>query len=102
LQDGLRLLVRRPDLGGAVHARMGSYLRAHPLRGQADAAPRVIAHHLLESLPAGDPVLIGEVALVMEGYTDPGWISLGKAFRERYRWDGWGRHWGGNPGRSGS
>ena len=142
----------------AVHARMGSYLRGHPLRGQADAAPAVIAHHLLESLPAGDaaeaarwaeraasaamgqlawedaavlyaravrawpgagpadrcrrlcglalarlrgfdleggsstlreaaeaarsagdPVLIGEVALVMEGYTDPGWVSLGKA-----------------------
>ena len=142
----------------AVHARMGSYLRGHPLRGQADAAPAVIAHHLLESLPAGDaaeaarwaeraasaamgqlawedaavfyaravrawpgagpadrcrrlcglalarlrgfdleggsstlreaaaaarsagdPVLIGEVALVMEGYTDPRWVSLGKA-----------------------
>jgi hypothetical protein len=28
---------------------------------------------------AGDPALIGEVALVMEGYTDPGWVSLGKA-----------------------
>jgi hypothetical protein len=28
---------------------------------------------------AGDPMLIGEVALVMEGYTDPGWVSLGKA-----------------------
>ena len=28
---------------------------------------------------AGDPVLIGEVALVMEGYTDPGWVTLGKA-----------------------
>ena len=38
----------------AVHARMGSYLRGHPLRGQTDAAPAVIAHHLLESLPAGD------------------------------------------------
>ena len=142
----------------AVHARMGSYLRGHPLRGQTDAAPAVIAHHLLESLPAGDaaeaarwaeraasaamgqlawedaavfyaravrawpgagpadrcrrlcglalarlrgfdleggsstlreaaeaarsagdPVLIGEVALVMEGYTDPRWVSLGKA-----------------------
>jgi predicted ATPase len=40
----------------AVHARMGSYLRGHPLRGQANAAPAVIAHHLLESLPAGDAV----------------------------------------------
>ena len=28
---------------------------------------------------AGDPALIGEVALVMEGYTDPDWVSLGKA-----------------------
>ena len=27
---------------------------------------------------AGDPALIGEVALVMEGYTDPGWVTLGK------------------------
>jgi hypothetical protein len=40
----------------AVHARMGSYLRGHPLRGQADAVPAVIAHHLLESLPAGDAI----------------------------------------------
>jgi DNA-binding CsgD family transcriptional regulator len=27
---------------------------------------------------AGDPALVAEVALVMEGYTDPGWVSLGK------------------------
>jgi DNA-binding CsgD family transcriptional regulator len=135
---------------------MGSYLKGRYLLGQPDAAPAVVAHHLLESLPigdageaaswaeraalaamaqlawedaavfyaralreeaspadrcrrlcglalarlrgfdltggsgtlreaagaarsAGDPALIGEVALVMEGYTDPGWVSLGKA-----------------------
>jgi hypothetical protein len=33
----------------AVHARMGAYLRGRP-----DAAPAVIAHHLLEALPIGD------------------------------------------------
>jgi DNA-binding CsgD family transcriptional regulator/tetratricopeptide (TPR) repeat protein len=27
---------------------------------------------------AGDAALTGEVALVMEGYTDPGWVALGK------------------------
>jgi DNA-binding CsgD family transcriptional regulator/tetratricopeptide (TPR) repeat protein len=27
---------------------------------------------------AGDPALVAEVALVMEGYTDPGWVTLGK------------------------
>ncbi len=27
---------------------------------------------------AGDPGLIGEVALAMEGYTDPSWVTLGK------------------------
>ena len=135
--------------------RMGAYCRGGMLQGRADAAPAMIAHHLLEALPigdaggaaswaeraaaaamaqlagrtprfsmrggagrgpagrpgprlcglalarlrgfdltggsstlreaagaarsAGDPALIGEVALVMEGYTDPGWVSLGKA-----------------------
>ncbi len=31
---------------------------------------------------AGDPGLIGEVALAMEGYSDPGWVSLGKELCE--------------------
>jgi DNA-directed RNA polymerase specialized sigma24 family protein len=38
----------------AVHARMGSYLKGRYLQGQADAAPAVVAHYLLESLPIGD------------------------------------------------
>ena len=33
----------------AVHARMGAYLQGRP-----DAAPAMIAHHLLEALPIGD------------------------------------------------
>jgi DNA-binding CsgD family transcriptional regulator len=36
----------------AVHAQMAGHLRRQP-----DTAPAVIAHHLLESLPAGEPAL---------------------------------------------
>jgi predicted ATPase len=41
----------------AVHARMAGYLRRQP-----DAAPAEVAHHLLESLPAGDAALAAEWA----------------------------------------
>ncbi len=140
----------------AIHTRMADHLM-----GQPDAAPAVIAHHLLESLPlgepalaarwaeraaeaamaqlagktplpstpvrcapppardrqtvaaccatrawpscaastwppgaarcgrrpapraAGDPHLIGEVALAMEGFTDPAWVPPGQAALRR-------------------
>ncbi|HEX5295903.1 MAG TPA: AAA family ATPase [Streptosporangiaceae bacterium] len=39
---------------------------------------RVLREAAAAARSAGDPALVAEVALAMEGYTDPGWVTLGK------------------------
>jgi DNA-binding CsgD family transcriptional regulator/tetratricopeptide (TPR) repeat protein len=49
-------------------------LRGFDLSGGSDTLRSAAA----AAREAGDPALTGEVALAMEGYTDPGWVTLGK------------------------
>jgi DNA-binding CsgD family transcriptional regulator len=69
-----------PGAGSAARVRRLCGLALARLRGfDLTGGSSTLREAAGAARSAGDPALIGEVALVMEGYTDPGWVSLGKA-----------------------
>src|SRR5262249_20194992 len=63
----------------ADRARLLRGLGLAQLRGFELTAARGTLREAAEAArAAGDPALIGDVALAMEGYTDPAWVTFGK------------------------
>ena len=65
--------------GAADRCRLLRGLGVAQLRSSALAAATSTLREAADTArAAGDPVLIGEVALAMEGFTDPAWVTTGK------------------------
>jgi DNA-binding CsgD family transcriptional regulator/tetratricopeptide (TPR) repeat protein len=74
-----RALQVRPGPGPDERCRLLLGLARARLRGfDLSGGSATLREAAAFAREAGDPALIGEVALVMEGYTDPGWVTLGK------------------------
>ena len=74
-----RALRAAPGRGPADRCRLLRGLGLAQLRGfDLAAGSSTLREAASAARAAGDPGLIGEVALAMEGFTDPAWVPLGK------------------------
>ena len=74
-----RALCAVADHDGADRCRLLRGLGLAQLRSfDLSAGSSTLREAASAARAAGDPSLIGEVALAMEGFTDPAWVTLGK------------------------